>query len=175
MKKSLCLFLVIVVIVISIIGVSIFCISTKSNNQEKQPMETNKQEETTVKISEKTEQVSEIKKSFSEEILEEFTKHGNVDKDNLKEFNIKEIYTYGYYASKPKEIYYQVRFTYECKDGTKSCVSLKIAKDDYISFNEYEGYYNLWVIAKDYKVVKFMTGVSVNFNYVFVFEAEKIK
>lgn len=172
MKKSLCLFLVIVVIVISIIGVSIFCISTKSNNQEKRPIETNKQEETTVKVSEKTEQVSEIKKKFSEEILGEFTKLGNVYKDNLKEFNIRKILHTGYYASRPEEKYYQIEFSYECKDGSTNCIKLNI-NDDQL-YGE-DGYYVFSVIAKDYKVIKFMAGVSININSNFVSEAEEIK
>lgn len=121
-----------------------------------------------------TNKISTRKKKFSEEILNKYTEYGNVDKENLKSFEIIDILNYGYYASNPDEVYYQVRFNYECKDDTKSCVSLKI-KNDYLYFNEYDGYYNLWLIAKNEKVIKFITGVSINMNSNFVFESKEIK
>ncbi len=121
-----------------------------------------------------TKKVSARKKAFSEEILNKYTEYGNVDKDNLKSFEIKEILMDGYYASKAEEKYYQVRFNYECKDGTRSCVSLQI-ETDYVSFNEYDGYYNLWVLAKNDKVLKFKTGISININSDYVEKLEEIE
>ncbi len=121
-----------------------------------------------------TKPVSARRKAFSEEILNKFIEHGNVDKSNLKSFNIIEISNIGYYASKPEEIYYQVLFNYECNDNTKSCVSLKIGEDD-IYFNESVNCYSLWLIAKNDKVLKFMHGISININSDFVQEAELIE
>lgn len=121
-----------------------------------------------------TKKVSARKKAFSEEILKKYTEYGNVDKNNLKSFDIIDILMDGYYASKSEEKYYQVSFNYECNDGTRSCVSLKIG-DESIYLNEYDGFYCLWVLAKNDKVLKFMTGVSININSNFVFESELVE
>lgn len=116
--------------------------------------------------------ISERKKAFSEEILNKFIEYGNVDKDNLKTFNIERILNIGYYASKSDEIYYQVAFNYECKDGGRSCVSLEINDD---SLYEFEGNYYFSLVAKNDKVIKIMSGVAFNFNSDYVPQQEEIK
>lgn len=122
-----------------------------------------------------TTKINERKKTFSEEILNEYIEYGNVDKDNLKSFDITKILSYGYYASKPDEIYYQVEFKYECKDRTDKCVNLRIDWDgDYDVLYHDDGIQIIWIIAKNDKVIKFMNGVTVNINSNFIFTDEKI-
>ncbi len=109
-----------------------------------------------------TEKKSKKEKKFSDEIVNKYIEFGHVDKDNLNSLDVVGITGYGYYESKPDEIFYQIKFKYECKDGTSKC--LKLCADCVgVCVPLYKGNNNqiVWALVKNDKVVEFTNGVLI--------------
>ena len=86
---------------------------------------------------------------------------------NLENFDILNIYEYGYYRNTPNKKYIEFDFRYTCKDKSKNCITKSSTM--YSTISSDRDYNIIWAYTDGKKIYKLSKGVSIGFNDDFVF------
>lgn len=113
-------------------------------------------------------QFSETEKNIINLVQTKAKELDYMDENNMKFFEVTDVWGYGYFESKRDIRYVQVNFNFECKDGTNSCITIPGSSyaDDVVDFSAMF----VEIDLNDDQYLEFCRGISVNINSDFVQE-----